>query len=41
MHKQTLFATLLLFILAAGTFGQSPVMPSQSRDAEKDASGDC
>jgi len=35
MHKQTFFATLLLLILAAGTLAQT--MPSQSRDAEKDA----
>lgn len=37
MQKPTLFATLLLFILAAGTFAQNPTMPSQDRDAEKDA----
>jgi tetratricopeptide (TPR) repeat protein len=37
MHKQTVFATLLLFILGTAAFAQSPVMPSQSRDAEKDA----
>lgn len=37
MRKPTLIATLLLFILAAGTFAQNPTMPSQDRDAEKDA----
>ena len=37
MQKPTLFATLLLLILAAGASAQNPTMPSQNRDAEKDA----
>ena len=37
MRKPTLIAMLLLFVLAAGASAQSPTMPSQDRDAEKDA----
>jgi tetratricopeptide (TPR) repeat protein len=37
MHKQSPFAALLLIFFAAGVLAQSPTMPSQERDAEKDA----
>lgn len=37
MHKPALFTALLLILFAAGVLAQNPTMPSQERDAEKDA----
>jgi hypothetical protein len=37
MRKPILFAILLVYVLVGGAFAQNPTMPSQERDAEKDA----
>lgn len=37
MRKPILFSILLLYVLVGGAFAQNPTMPSQERDAEKDA----